>query len=58
MVITPSGGDDVERLLAALKTLFDERQQQAIFLVNTVKESTDVTVCAKLCAGEADGEFV
>src|SRR5216683_3750429 len=46
--------DDMEGFLAALKAFLDKRQQHLILLVAVVKESTDMTFCAKHAAGEPD----
>src|SRR5580700_4927846 len=44
------GIDDVERLLAPLETLFDERKQHPVFFVGAMEERADMTLRAKLRA--------
>jgi hypothetical protein len=48
----PLGIDDVERPLAPVETLFDERKQRAVFFVVALKEGADVTLRAQYRAGE------
>jgi hypothetical protein len=52
--LTQHGIDDMEGLLSAFETFFDERKQQSILLVSTVKEPADMASCAKLRTGEPD----
>src|SRR5882762_8891372 len=49
---TQLGIDDVERLLAPLETLFDERKQHPVFFVGMMKEGADVSLRAKHRAPE------
>src|SRR5882762_9442224 len=49
---TQLGIDDVERLLAPLETLFDERKQHPVFLVGAVEERADMTFRVKHRARE------
>src|SRR5882762_4199686 len=50
--------DDVNRLVATLKPLLDERKQHAILLVLAVEECADMACFAKLRAGKGNGRRV
>jgi hypothetical protein len=45
--LTQPGIDDMKGLVAALEPVFDEREYHPILLVGRVKESADMTLCAK-----------
>src|SRR5206468_470877 len=46
-IITQPGIDDMEGLLAALESFFDERKQHPILLVRAMKERADMTLRAE-----------
>src|SRR5438132_8781069 len=50
--------DDVNRLVATLKPLLDERKQHAILLVLAVEECADMACFAELRAGKGNGRRV
>src|SRR5580692_63659 len=49
------GINDVERLLAPLEPVFDERKQHTVFFVGVMKKGADVTLCVKHRACEPNG---
>src|SRR5580692_5361063 len=49
------GINDVERLLAPLEPVFDERKQHTVFFVGVMKKGADVTLCVKHRAREPNG---
>ena len=48
------GMDDMERAVAALEPLLDERKQDTVLLVRVVKEGTDMALWAQHRASEPD----
>lgn len=52
MFLPQLGLDDMERPVAALESLLDERKQDTVLLVRVVKKGADMTLCAKHRARE------
>ena len=47
--------NEVNRLVATLEPVLNERKQHAILFVGAIEERTDMTSCAKLGSGKGNG---
>ena len=54
VVRSPARIDDVNGLLTAVETVFDEREQDPIVVVAAVEKSADVTMPAQRCPADPD----